>query len=581
VQTSLDKLLRETIGGLATAGAWSDLDLDPQLERTKDPRHGDFTSNIAMRLAKAVGLSPRELASRIVAAMPASSDVEKLEIAGPGFINITLTFRAYFSELLEVLLKGDKYGRSDAGQGRRILVEYVSANPTGPLHVGHGRHAAYGATVANLLRATGHTVDEEYYVNDAGRQMDILAVSVWLRYAEICGAEFAFPANCYQGDYCREIAAAVKESSGDGMLGEPASIAAALESSEGDDEQRLDALIATVKAAIGADAFSIFFEAALDEVLEDIRDDLSEFGVKPQRWYSEQSLADSGLIKNALRELDERKLLYRKGGATWFRTSQFGDDKDRVVVRENGATTYFASDIAYHREKCERGYSLLVNVLGADHHGYVPRLRAALEGLGKPPEQLEVDLVQFVALFRGKEKVQMSTRAGTYVTLRELREEVGNDAARFLYVSRSNDQHLDFDLELAKTQSNDNPVYYVQYAHARIASMLRKLPEDGFAPPEPALDSLESLRLPEEKALLASLSGYGEVVELASAKRAPQMIVNYSRELAADFHSYYNAHRIIADDGALRDGRILLAMGVRQVIANALRLLGVAAPEKM
>jgi arginyl-tRNA synthetase len=447
--------------------------------------------------------------------------------------------------------------------------------------VGHGRHAAFGACLASLLRATGHDVDEEYYVNDAGRQMDILAVSVWLRYLQDRGLNFAFPPNCYQADYCKLIAADVAARHGRQLTGDADGVARILGDTESDPEDRLDSLIAFAKSELGAEGFALFFDAAIEDILGDIRDDLQQFGVSYDRWYSEKSLGTSGAIDRALAALQERGLLYVKDGATWFRTTQFGDDKDRVVVRENGARTYFASDIAYHKEKCERGYDLLLNVLGSDHHGYVGRVRAALAGFDKPVDILEVQLVQFVVLFRGREKVQMTTRGGTYVTLRDLRNEVGNDAARFFYVSRSNDQHLDFDLELAKSQSNDNPVYYVQYAHARIASMLRKLTDDGYTVPAASVDAVAALTLPEELQLMRQISRFGEVVEAAAQNRAPQAVVQYLREVAADFHSFYNAHRIIVENEAVRSARALLAHALQNVLANGLRLLGVSAPTTM
>jgi arginyl-tRNA synthetase len=348
-----------------------------------------------------------------------------------------------------------------------------------------------------------------------------------------------------------------------------------------DDEARLDALIALAQEQLGEAGFTIFFDAAIDAILEDIRDDLEEFGVHYDRWYSERTLVTSGAIENGIEALRARGLLYERDGATWFRTSDFGDDKDRVVVRENGATTYFASDIAYHKEKFERGYDVLINIFGSDHHGYVARLRAALAGLGKEPDELEIRLVQFVVLFRGTKKVQMSTRGGKYVTLRDLRDEVGNDAARFFYVSRSNDQHLDFDLELATSQSNDNPVYYVQYAHARIASLLRRLEESGISLPKASIDALMPLRHESELNLMRAVSRYPEIVQLAADNRAPQTLVHYLRELAAEFHSFYNDLRIIDAESAERAARALLAAATRQVLANGLTLLGVSAPNSM
>ena len=579
MRARIDHLLREALADFAAERGLEPAP-DPQLERTRDPRHGDFTTNIALRLSRTLGQPPRELAGAVAASIPASDLIEAIDVAGPGFINLTVAPGAYRRELATIIRAGPAYGCSDIGGGRRVLVEYVSANPTGPLHVGHGRNAAYGASVANLLRATGHDVHEEYYVNDAGRQMDILALSVWLRLLQLSGVDLELPANAYQGDYVRDIARAARSVAGDGcatlsqeqlaeLLGEP------------DPEKRLDRLIAEAKQTLGTDGFAALHNAALTAILDDIKADLAEFGVRPHRWYSEASLTNGGAIDRALQRLRERRLLQVRDGATWFRATAYGDEKDRVVVRENGATTYFASDIAYHAEKRARGFDLLLDVLGADHHGYVARVRAGLEAMDESGDCLEVRLVQFVTLYRGRERVQMSTRTGEYVTLRELRAEVGNDAARFLYVSRSNDQHLDFDLELAKQQSNDNPVYYVQYAHARVSSLLRRMQEGGFGLERTGAADLECLTEEAEHGLLVLLSRYPEVLQLAAANRAPQHLVQYLRSLSASFHAYYNAHRVLVEDETLRNARVTLALATQQVIRNGLALLGVTAPESM
>jgi arginyl-tRNA synthetase len=408
--------------------------------------------------------------------------------------------------------------------------------------------------------------------------MDILAASVWLRYAQQHGAVNDFPANCYQGDYVAEIAASLSAEHGNALLRAAATVSATIANFGEDQEKNLDSLIATLKSELGATQFTVVLDAALNEILGDIKNDLEEFAVSPGRWFSERSLTESDAIGSALQALEHKNLLYKKEGATWFKTTEFGDDKDRVVVRDNGVSTYFASDIAYHIDKFDRGYDHLINVLGSDHHGYVARVRSAVEAAGNDPERLEFRLVQFVVLFRGNEKVQMTTRGGSYVTLRELREEVGNDATRFFYVSRSNDQHLEFDLELAKAQTSDNPVYYIQYAHARVASMLDRL-ETGV--PDPGTVDLAELANESELALMRNLSRYPEIIELAASGRAPQHLVHYLRDLAAVFHAYYNSHRILVDDAALRDARILLAIATQQVIRNGLGLLGVSAPERM
>jgi arginyl-tRNA synthetase len=582
VRTKLDTLLRDALARTLGEPVRELIGADLLVERTRDRRHGDFSSNVALRLAKPLGRAPRDLADALLGALSAPGFLERAEVAGPGFVNFTLSPEAYREELRTIITAGPDYGRSESGAGRRVLVEYVSANPTGPLHVGHGRLAAYGSCLAKILRATGHAVDEEYYVNDAGRQMDILAASVWLRYADPRLGDLPFPANAYQGGYVREIAATLRQSRGEALLGDPGPGPAreVLARPDLDAEQRLDLLIETIKRNIGETEFREVLKAALTSVLGDIERDLAEFGVTPQRWYSERTLTDGGAVERALELLDARGMLYRKDGATWFKSSEFGDEKDRVVIRENGATTYFASDIAYHLEKRARGYDHLLDVLGADHHGYVGRVRAGLEAAAQDGDALEVRLVQFVVLYRGQAKVQMSTRSGEYVTLRELREEVGNDAAHFFYVSRSNDQHLEFDLDLAKSRSNENPVYYVQYAHARVASMMRRLQEEGDSH-DPAAAGLSRLVEEQEQALVVSLTRYPEIVQLAADNRAPQHLVHYLREIAAEFHSYYNAHRILVEDEHLRSGRLTLALAVQQVIRNGLTLLGVSAPQSM
>jgi arginyl-tRNA synthetase len=577
------ELVSHALTGLPElAEAAGDLVIESTVERTRDASHGDFASNVAMRLAKPARKSPRDIAASIVEQLGDNDAIDKVEIAGPGFINFYLSPGAFHAELESILVQAGNYGRQAPKDHPKILLEFVSANPTGPLHVGHGRHGSYGATVGNLLEAAGYPVHREYYVNDAGRQMDILGVSVWLRYLESKGIEVPFPSGGYRGDYIRDIAGAVDktgvaEVSADAVLeGLPAD-------GEGDaKEAYVEALIARARGLLGESGFDHIRQQSLDSIRDDIEEDLAEFGVTFDKWYSEQSLTKSDAIDRALAVLEERGMLYVKDGATWFRATDFGDEKDRVVVRENGVKTYFASDIAYHFEKRERGFDLLIDILGADHHGYVPRVRAGLEAMGYKGEDLEVELVQFVTLYRGGEKMQMSTRSGEFDTLRQLRAEVGNDAARFYYVSRSNDQHLDFDLDVAKSQSNDNPVYYIQYAHARVASVFRQLAEKDMAWDQ--ANGRAQLRLlvePQEKTLMTSLSRYPEVVELAANNRAPQHVVHYLRDLANDFHTYYNAHAFIVDDANLRDARLYLISATRHVIANGLGILGVSAPEKM
>ena len=585
MKSELERLLADAINTLignvlpqAVDPSWIDV------ERARDASHGDYACNIALRLAKGAGRPPRAIAEAIVAALAPSPLLARTEVAGAGFINFHLQRSAHSAVLRRILELGERYGESDAGRGERVILEFVSANPTGPLHVGHGRQAAYGASLGNLLRITGHSVHREYYINDAGRQMDILTVSTWLRYLQAGGAELPFPANGYRGDYVHAIAAQLEARHGRELQRTAAQVQAELpqDAPAGDKELYIDALITRMRALLGDAGFEQVLELALGAMLADIRADLAEFGVEFERWYSERELTRSGAIEHALSELEARGALYRKDGALWFRASQFGDDEDRVLVRANGQKTYFAPDIAYHLQKRERGFARLIDVLGADHHGYVARLRGALVAMGQPGESLEACLVQFVSLFRGGQKIPMGKREAQFVTLRQLREEVGNDACRFFYLMRSHDQPLDFDLELAKSRSNDNPVYYIQYAHARVASVMKQLEARELQyDAAMAADSLERLDGAQEQAALRELARYPEVVLQAAAARAPHTLVHYLRELANSFHSWYNASTFIVEDAPLRNARLALALGVRQVIRNGLTLLGVSAPDSM
>lgn len=558
---------------------------DYVIERTKSRDHGDYASNIALLLAKPAGMKPRDVAEALVATFGQTQHVSKIEIAGPGFINFTISTPCRLATIRRVFELGADYGKQPEKLRESVTVEFVSANPNGPLHVGHGRGAAYGASVANLLEATGHPVQREYYVNDAGRQMDILAVSVWLRYHELGGVTLRFPDNGYKGDYVVDIARSLRGREGDRLRHTAIEVSDGLpadESQGGDKELHVDALIARAKQLLGETDYRIVFNAGLDWCLADIRNDLAGFGVVHDNFFSERSLATDGYVKRAVDTLRTNGHLYEDQGATWFRATTFGDDKDRVVVRENGVTTYFASDLGYLLSKFERGFDRALYILGADHHGYIARLKAAAQGLGLDAGKIEVQLVQFAILFRGAERVQMSTRAGSFVTLRELREEVGTDAARFFYIMRGNDQHLDFDLELAKSHTNDNPVYYIQYAHARIASLFRQLKEKGLAYNDSAAISARA-RLVElhEDDLLGELMRYPEILESAADNRGPQILANYLRELAAAFHAFYNAQPILTAEEELRHARLGLCKATQQVLANGLALLGVSAPESM
>lgn len=564
-----------------------DSSIEPNIvvERTRDASHGDFTTNAAMVLAKIAKTNPRQLAENLIAVLPGDSAIVKVELAGPGFINFFVDRNAQYDIIKRILEAGDKFGQSLVGTGKKVQVEFVSANPTGPLHVGHGRGAAYGSAVADLLAAVGFDVHREYYVNDAGRQMDILATSIWLRYLEACGEALPFPSNAYRGGYVRDIANAIHSNSGNDYR-RPAELV--LENTPpdepegGDKEIYIDALIARTKTLLGKSLYRDFFQIGLDTILDDIRDDLQEFGVSYQEWFSERQLMEDGSIEAAIACLRSAGHLYEKDGAIWFASSKLGDEKDRVVKRENGQYTYFASDIAYHKNKIDRGFEQVINIWGADHHGYIPRVKAALVALGLDAAKLRVLLVQFATLYRGDEKVQMSTRSGEFVTLRELREEVGKDAARFFYVMRRSEQHMDFDLQLATTQSNENPVFYVQYAYARVCSVFRQFEaKGGQRDLLLGMDNLHSLTEEHETHLISILARYPEVLERAALQYEPHQLIQYLRELATAFHTYYNAHQFLVDDARIRDARLNLISAVKQVLSNGLGLLNITTPESM
>ena len=577
--------MRALIEPLVTA-ALERLDIAPgqrnaiTLERARGSGHGDFASNAALVLARPLGVPPRTLAERIVGALPASPFVGRCEIAGPGFINFFLTPAAYHRQLLAMLEAGSAWARRPAGSsGLRILVEFVSANPTGPLHVGHGRGAAYGDSLARILAAGGHTVEREYYVNDAGRQADILAVSVWLAVLAAMGEKPALPAAAYPGDYIARTAERLAPELRERLHRRWPEVACGLppDAPEGDKEAHIDALIARAKEQLGSD-YARLRGAALAIQIAAIHTTLERFRVGFDRWFSEASLEASGAIAHALTQLGERGHTYEAEGALWLRTSAFGDEKDRVLRRSDGSTTYFASDVAYHLDKLERGHDLLLDVWGADHHGYIVRVAAAIEALTGRGDAFEARLIQFVTLSSGR----MGKRSGNFVTLDELIDEAGTDAARFFYLSRSNDQHLEFDVELARSRSNDNPVYYVQYAHARIASVFRQLEERGLDwHPADDEDSLVSLSEPGELALILQLSRLPEVIETAGAERAPHLLVHYLNEVAQAFHVWYNRCTFLVEEQNVRNARLSLARACRNVIGTGLELLGIEAPERM
>lgn len=586
MKKQLENLISQAVATLKTQAVLS-ADLNPTIhvERTRDAAHGDFATNIALMLAKPAKMNPRQLAEQVINALPKNETIVKIEIAGAGFINFFMNPNAQYQIISDIQTAGVNFGKSQIGTGKKVQVEFVSANPTGPLHVGHGRGAAYGSVVANLLTATGFDVQREYYVNDAGRQMDILATSVWLRYLEVCGETFEFPANGYRGAYVRDISKKLFDQCGNKFAHSSATVFADLPADEpqgGDKELYIDAMIARAKELLGNENYRIVFDCGLNDILGDIRDDLAEFGTTYEQWFSERSLLDDGSIEKALAVLESNGHLYKKDGATWFKSRELGDEKDRVVIRDNGQYTYFASDIAYHWNKLERGFETLIDIWGADHHGYIPRVKAALKALGADESKLNVLLVQFATLWRGAEKVQMSTRSGEFVTLRELRAEVGNDAARFFYVMRRSEQHMDFDLELATSKSNENPVFYVQYAHARVCSVFRQLGEKGFTHDVSlGMANLTELTAEHETVLLTTLARYPEVIERAAMQYEPHLLINYLRELATDFHTYYNAHQFLVESETLRNARLNLISAVCQVLQNGLTLLGISAPESM
>ncbi|MCP5267756.1 MAG: arginine--tRNA ligase [Zoogloeaceae bacterium] len=586
IRTHIADLLRAALNSVAPDAASAPVLLD----RPKQASHGDFASNLALQLAKPLRRSPRDVAQLLLAELPASPWVQKVEIAGAGFINFTLQPAAKLKVITDVLAAGATYGRSPAGGGKKIQIEFVSANPTGPLHVGHGRGAAYGGSLSSLLAFAGWDVTREYYVNDAGRQMDILGVSTWLRYLDLHGESLPFPPNGYQGDYVRDMAKQMQAAHAGKYVRKAADVLAGTpglpDAERADDEAKqqrelhLDALIANAKKLLGED-WNYVHNHALTEQLADCRDDLEQFGVHFEVWFSEKALFDTGLVARCIDRLEKAGHIYVQDGAKWFRSTGFGDEKDRVVQRDNGLYTYFASDIAYHLNKFERGFDKVINIWGADHHGYIPRVTGALKALELDAQKLQVALVQFAVLYRNGQKASMSTRSGEFVTLRDLRREVGNDACRFFYVLRKSDQHLDFDLDLAKSQSNENPVYYIQYAHARVCSVMSTWAEAGGNVDDLAGANLSLLDNPREQALAAKLAEFPEIIEAAAADLAPHAVAFYLKDLAADFHSWYNAERMLVDDAALRDARVALAAAVRQTIRNGMSLLGVSCPDSM
>jgi arginyl-tRNA synthetase len=586
LKAQLIQLIEAALSELISAGDLPQIDMpEIQIERTRDKSHGDFACNVAMMLARSAKMNPRQIATLLVDKLAKADFITQVDIAGPGFINFTMSADASLQVIKDILATSDTYGQSDIGKGKSVQVEYVSANPTGPLHVGHGRGAAYGSVVSSLLTAAGFDVHREYYVNDAGRQMDILACSVWLRYLALNGEKFTFPINGYQGDYVKDIAEELTQEYKQKWVHSAAVIFDDIAKDEpegGDKEAHIDGLINKAKALLGVEDYRMLFDKGLYAIKNDIRDDLAEFGTEFDEWFSERELVESGVVDKAIEELKAADVLYEKKGAWWFRTTDYGDEKDRVVIRDNGQATYFASDIAYHLNKYQRGFDHIIDIWGADHHGYIQRVKASIEATKQDVSKLKVLLVQFAVLYRGKEKVGMSTRSGQFVTLRQLRDEVGKDAARFFYVLRGADQHMDFDLELAKSRSNDNPVYYVQYAHARVCSVFRQLAERGLSwDKSKGEQSLVRLSEEHESNLLTTLARYPETLEVSALNHTPHILAHYLMDLARDFHTYYNAHHFIVDDNDLSQARLTLISAVKQVISNGLTVMGVSAPETM
>jgi len=523
------------------------------IEKPKDPKLGDFSTNLAMTLAKPERKNPRVIADVICKYLKNGGEqVERVEIAGPGFINLKMTRSFFISRLLQVAESGEDFGSSTVGKGQKVLVEYVSANPTGPLHVGHGRGAAVGNTLCNILKKAGFDIKSEYYVNDVGNQMNILGRSTWLRYREILRHEIEFPKDHYQGDYIKDIAREIIDERGEEFLEKP-------------DEE----------------ALAFFRQYATQSILEGIKTDLQEFRVQFDGWFSEKTLYEDDSVDKALAWLREKGFVYEKDGAVWLKSSAFQDEKDRVIVKQNGDQTYFCSDIAYHQNKVHRGFESLIDLFGADHHGYVPRMQAVMQALGYDREVFKALLVQFVSLKRGGEKVAMSTRSGEFVTLKEVVDEVGVDATRYFFLSRSSDSHLDFDLELAKKETPENPVFYIQYAHARICNVFITAKNQGIAVPEYSEVDLAPLVEDEEFALIKNILAFPEVIEKSALAKEVHRISHYLHELVAVFHSYYNKHRVVTENQSLTLARLFLLHCLRITIRNGLAVMGISAPEKM
>ena len=551
------------------------------IQDNKENQYGDLASNVALVLAKPLKRNPKEIAEEIKGKFITDEEIVKVDVAGPGFINFFLSKESHGAILRDISIQKDKFGKFESNN-KKVLIEYVSSNPTGPLHVGHGRGAVFGSVLSRLLKEAGFQVDEEYYVNDFGRQMNILSVSLWIRYAQIFDKNIKMLNNGYQGDYLIVIAQHLKKLRSDELFDDDDEIKSLLECENEDAEKHTDEVIDSIKSKLN-DEFSYVRDFALREILELIKEDLLEFGVDHNKWFSESSLYESeshdlSKVDQSIDELSTKGFVYEKEGAIWFKSSELGDDKDRVLKRGNGEFTYFASDVAYHLDKYDRGYDRIINIWGSDHHGYLPRVKAAMEASEKNVEKLEVVFIQFANLIRAGKKVTMSTRSGEFITLKELIEEVTSEAARFFYINRKADQHLDFDLDLAKEQSKDNPLYYIQYAHARICSVLRK---SKVQEEELTTSELGLLDSNKEIEIQKILKQYPPLIERAALASEPHLICYYLKDLASIFHSYYNTEKFIVEDQKLMNSRLFLLSGVKQVIYNGLTVLGINAPHEM
>jgi len=553
---------------------------EPEVKLTRESAHGDYSTNIALILASVAQMPAPRLAERIISELPALDLIDKVVVAGPGFINFYLKEKAYAKVVLDIVRQGAQYGCVPAGSRGRALLEFVSANPTGPLHIGHGRGAAFGSALANILKAYGYQVECEYYVNDCGRQMEVLSLSVWLRYLELCGLEVAFPGKAYHGDYVWDIAAQLHRQQGERYCIADWRHEVPSEMDDEAQEKHLDYLVRGMKEALGTMLYSNVYVEALNMMMQAIKEELRLSGISYDNWFYESSLLAKNQITEAIDQLERRGVLYEKEGARWFRASDFGDEKDRVLLRSNGQTTYFAADVAYHLDKYQRGYDLIINIWGADHHGYVPRLRAAIKALGLDADKLRIILVQFVNLYQSGQKTAMSTRGGQFIPLSAIRKEIGSQAMHLFYMMRKYTQHIDFDIALAKSQSNENPLYYLQYAHARICSVFRQMEQQGYRYSADTA-KLNHLKEAEERALMKCLLRYSSILSSAVEAKEPQILLEYLRELATDFHSYYNRYRFLVDDEQLRNARLVLVAAVRGILFNGLTLLGASAPDRM